>query len=683
MTGLGGQLKSDIGRGLAWLGRRRYVRVSAVAVAAVGSLIALAVPASAHIENPGSFTFSESNATLTLGLLPVSLPPGSMAGQIDADGNITIPDSALQMTDQPFSSVTTVEGGTLSISGTATVATGSLTGTLDPGSGAMTLNTSLFASATFTTTFSSVLGTEQIYSGTCTIGESANQLPVTLTTDPPGTPYSEQTGAVTLAANLGNALVCAPGLPSLLAPLLAGSDVLTVPGSTSPILLQDARLSVSPSALDFGDIQVGATATLPVTFTNSGTDPTHITGLLITGDDTFGITANTCAQDASGFLVPAGGSCSINVTFQATTIGNHSAILTVQNTSSDGTQQIPLTGTGTSTDLSVSPGSLDFGQQVVGTTSAPMIVTVVSTGTTDLTVTGASASGDFAADASDCTAQPVPPGQACAIQVTFSPTAPGVRTGTLTIKSNAASGPATVSLTGTGIAPAITVSPTSLQFGSVPVGTTSAPQTVTVGNAGSSPLTVKSAVTSGPFAVSGDFCTSAGPIAPGGTCQIAVVFVPASTGPATGTLTISSDGGTVTVALSGNGSPAADLNVSIGASPNPVKRNGTLTYAITVQNAGPSGAPSTLVSDTLPSNVQFQSLTAPGGSSCVAPAVGATGTVKCNVGTVSAGASVQLKIVVTVVAPRGTTITDTVKVTSSATDPDLQDNQATVATTVK
>jgi uncharacterized repeat protein (TIGR01451 family) len=683
MTGWGGQLKGDIGRGLVWLGRRRFVRVSTVAVVAVGLLIALAVPASAHIENPGSFTFSESNASLSLGLVPVPLPAGSMAGQIDSGGNITIPDSALQMTDEPFSSVTDVTVGTVSISGTATVATGSLTGTLDPGSGAATLNTSLFASATFTATLTTILGTSQIYSGTCTIGESANRLPVTLTTDPPGTPYSEQTGSVTLSSNLGNPLACTPDLPSELALVLSGSDILTVPGSTSPILLQDARLSLSPSALDFGDIQVVATSTRPETFTNSGTDPTYITDLVITGDNTFSVTANNCAQDASGFLVPAGGSCSIEVTFQATTIGNHSATLTVKNTSSDGTQQIPLTGTGVNRGMSVDVGSLNFGPQLVGTTSTPLGVTVVSTGTTDLTVTGASASGDFAADASACTAQPIPPEQACVVLVTFSPTASGARTGTLAITSNAASSPAHVSLTGTGIAPAITVSPTSLKFGSVPVGTTSAPQTVTVGNAGSSPLTVSSAGTSGPFAVSDDSCTSAGAIAPGGTCQIAAVFVPTSTGPATGTLTISSDGGTATVALSGNGSPVADLGVSIGASPNPVKRNGTLTYAVTVQNAGPSDAPSTLVSDPLPSNVQFQSLTAPGGSSCVTPAVGATGTVKCNVGTVSAGAIVQLKIVVTVVAPKSTTITDTVKVTTSATDPDLQDNQATVATTVK
>jgi uncharacterized repeat protein (TIGR01451 family) len=654
-----------------------------VAALTATTLLALAAPAAAHIENPGAFTFSESNAVLNIGLVPVPLPAGSMAGQIDADGNITIGASALNLTDQPFSQDVTIGSDTVSLSGTVTVTSGSLAGTLDPGSGTMKLDTSLFATATFTATSGS---TE--YSGTCSIGGSApaDQLPVTLTTDPPGVPYSEQTGAVTLAANLGQPVVCDPGLPAPFDLVLTGSaSGLIVPGSTTPILLQDAHISVSPDPVSFGDVQIGSSRTLTVTFSDSGTDPTILTGLAIQGTAEFFLvfgSALTCQQGATGFIVPAGGSCSVDVTFAPIGIGDKSATLRVRNTAVEGTQFIPLTGTGIDPGLAASPPSLSFGQQVVGTTSATMPVTITSTGTTGLAVTGASASGDFAADASDCTAKPVPPGQACVIQVSFSPSASGDRSGTLTIKSNAQSSPDTVALSGTGIAPVITVTPDTLHFGSVLVGSSSAPQAVTVGNAGDSPLTVQSATASGPFAVSDDACTGAGAIPPGGTCQIAV-FAPAASGPAAGILTIASDGGTATVALSGSGGPVADLNVSIGASPNPVKRKNYLAYAITVQNEGPSAASGTVVTDTLPSNVQFQSLTAPSGSSCITPAIGATGTVKCGIGSLPAGATAQLTIVVLVVAPKATTITDTVKVTSSATDPDLTDNQATVSTVVK
>jgi Domain of unknown function DUF11 len=81
--------------------------------------------------------------------------------------------------------------------------------------------------------------------------------------------------------------------------------------------------------------------------------------------------------------------------------------------------------------------------------------------------------------------------------------------------------------------------------------------------------------------------------------------------------------------------------------------------------------------------VQLLSLSALAGSSCTTSAVGPAGTAKCSLGSLAAAGSVQLQITVVVVAPKAVTISDTVKVTSTTFDPDLQDNQATVETTVK
>jgi uncharacterized repeat protein (TIGR01451 family) len=661
--------------------RTRLARAATVACLAIGGVLGVTVTAAANVGNPGSFTFTVTGGSLQVGQVAVGLPAGSMAGTIDASGAFSLPQSSLVVTDQPFSDNVLGE----SVDGTVSADTTSLSGTLDPATGTATLNSSLFMTASF-----SVSGILVNYSGTCTVGgiAPADHLPVTLTTGSPGVPYSDQTGAVTLVANLGNAVSCDPAIPVLLQSFIDGPEVLTLSGTTTPVLVPDAHLAVSPSPLAFGDLPLGTAKTLTVTFTNSGTDSTDISGIGLGGTDAADFTIVSGSLNCPGAVnniaqVPPGSPCTVDVSFSPGATGDRTADLVVGNDSLDGTQTVPLTGTGSNSAVSLGATNLDFGQQVVGTSSAPTPVTVTNSGTTSLIISGVSVGGDFAAGASSCTAQPVPAGQACVINVTFSPTTTGPRTGMVTIKSNAASSPDSVTLTGTGVAPVLSAGPGSLAFGTVPIGTTSSSQTVTVSNTGTSGLHVSGATANAPFVISSDGCSGAGAIAPGGTCQIAVQYAPASTGPASGALTISSDGGTATVTLAGTGSPSADLNVSMGASPNPVHRNKTLTYTITVVNAGPAAASTVLAVDQLPANVQFQSLSAPSGASCVGPAVGATGTVKCTLGSLASGASVQLRIVTLVVAPKVVTISNTAQVSSAVFDPDLRDNAVTVSTAVQ
>ena len=215
----------------------------------------------ARIADPGSFTFRASNPVLQLELVQVPLPPISTTAEIDADGNITVAVS-MQATDFPFAFNQNVHGFDVSLSGTVTAAGRFVSGRLDPGSGAMSLIGSLFASVTFTATINPGVG----YSGTCSIGGSApaDQLHVTVTTDPPGTPYSQQTGTVTLAANLGNPVVCDPALPIPLT-FVIGPGELTIPGAITPILVQGVPvvIGVRPaSGSAFGDD--------PVTITGAG-----------------------------------------------------------------------------------------------------------------------------------------------------------------------------------------------------------------------------------------------------------------------------------------------------------------------------------------------------------------------------------------------------------------------------
>ncbi len=98
--------------------------------------------------------------------------------------------------------------------------------------------------------------------------------------------------------------------------------------------------------------------------------------------------------------------------------------------------------------VTLSPTSLNFGAQQVGTTSAPQNVTLTNSGSAPLNVSGISVQGDFA-QSNTCNTT-VQAGSNCEISVTFTPTVSGTRSGMLTIADNAANSPQTVSLSGTG-----------------------------------------------------------------------------------------------------------------------------------------------------------------------------------------------------------------------------------------
>lgn len=101
---------------------------------------------------------------------------------------------------------------------------------------------------------------------------------------------------------------------------------------------------------------------------------------------------------------------------------------------------------------------------------------------------------------------------------------------------------------------AATVSPTSLSFGTVAVGNTSAPQTVTVKNHEQITLNFTSILTTAGFAIKNNTCGAS--IAAGATCAVSVTFSPTASGPATGALTFTDDAGNnpQVVSLSGTGS---------------------------------------------------------------------------------------------------------------------------------
>ena len=156
------------------------------------------------------------------------------------------------------------------------------------------------------------------------------------------------------------------------------------------------------------------------------------------------------------------------MTFTPTAVGARSALLTFTDNAPNSPQSVPLTGTGTQTAVTLAPPNLNLGSQLVGTTSVAQTVTLTNSGTAPLSlssiaITGANA-GDFA-ETNNCGAT-VAVLASCQINVTFTPTAVGARSATLTFTDNTPNSPQTANLTGNGSSATPPTCTLSIQGGS-------------------------------------------------------------------------------------------------------------------------------------------------------------------------------------------------------------------------
>jgi hypothetical protein len=124
--------------------------------------------------------------------------------------------------------------------------------------------------------------------------------------------------------------------------------------------------------------------------------------------------------------------------------------LTVQSTDASGTfkQTIYVNVATTTPNVSLTPNTLQFGNINLGSTSTPQAVTLTSVNPT--TVASLTTTGDFS-ETDNCVAS-LAAGGSCTINVIFSPTASGVRTGMISISDSDPSSPQTIALSGTGVA---------------------------------------------------------------------------------------------------------------------------------------------------------------------------------------------------------------------------------------
>src|SRR6185437_15354214 len=253
--------------------------------------------------------------------------------------------------------------------------------------------------------------------------------------------------------------------------------------------------TATPASLTFASQAVGTTsAPQQVLVTNAGTVPLQISKISIAGDFTE---SDTC----SGESIAAGNACTVQVRFAPTKTGSESGTLTIYGNLSGGGQiAVPLNGTGASgAAITLTPSSLCFWAVLVGqTTSAPcgsagapptgQPIVISNTGGTTATLTSMSVSGDFSIFSNTCGTSLAPAGASgdrCTVSITFTPTASGNRTGVLTVVDSA--GIQTAQLSGicqSAATDTLTPTPLSFDFQSVAVGSTSAPQQITMTNSG-------------------------------------------------------------------------------------------------------------------------------------------------------------------------------------------------------
>ena len=312
-------------------------------------------------------------------------------------------------------------------------------------------------------------------------------------------------------------------------------------------------LSVTPTSLTFASQNVGtSSAAKTVSATNETSSAVGISSIATSGDYSE---TNNC-----GSSLAAGVSCTVSVTFTPTAAGTRTGTLTLTDSASNSPQNVSLTGTGASSTpaFTVSPSSLAFASQNVGTSSAAQQVNVVNSTSNAVTMTSIAATGDFSQTNTCGTG--VAAGASCTVSVTFTPTATGIRDGTLTLTDSDSSSPQTVSLTGTG-ASGFKVSPGSLAFASQNVGTTSTAQQVNVVNSSGNAVSMTSIAATGDFSQTNPCGTG---VAAGGSCTVSVTFTPSATGTRTGTLTLtdSDSSSPQTVSLSGTGASPSSCTLS-------------------------------------------------------------------------------------------------------------------------
>jgi len=342
-------------------------------------------------------------------------------------------------------------------------------------------------------------------------------------------------------------------------------------------------LSISPASLAFNTVATGSSVSKTATVTNGGENPVHLSGITASGD--FAVTGGNCAPSGT---IAASASCTVVVTFSPTAQNSRSGALTITGDGTPASAQAGLAGVGAApANVTLSSGSLGFGQVVNGSTSQPQVVTAANSGGVPVTLSATITGTGYSIASNQCVA-PLAPNATCTLQITFTPNVSGDSPGTLSLPGAYSGSPSVITLDGTGVRPGMLVlSPNPVSFGIVVTGSP-ATQPATLQNTGEVAVPIGAPYASpASYAVTSS-CGSS--VAPGATCTLQVSFTPGTSGMLSGLLTVpaSAGGGSATAALAGTGvlPGALAVNQSSLSYPDTVTGGSSSTQVATFRNSG-------------------------------------------------------------------------------------------------
>jgi len=336
--------------------------------------------------------------------------------------------------------------------------------------------------------------------------------------------------------------------------LLTGLAAITASGAHAAA----GTLSFSPSAANFGNVQVGNTKSISVTVTNTGTASVAFRK--------ESLQANM--YTLSGLTLPLtlspGAHLTFTVKFAPLTLGTISGRVVFGSNATNSLVYFALTGTGVRGALTITPETVNFGSVPLGTTVS-QTEQLKNTGTTSMTISGAKLTGGSEFKLCSLT-YPITlaVGQSVNCTVRFSATATGSTSGSVAFTNNV-SGNVALAMTGAGVADTRTLSaaPASLNFGSVTTGK-SETLSVKLENIGNSSVTVSGISVSGVNLTTGGGVSGA-TIASGQTATLNVTFTPSKTETLSGSVTLTSNASNspTKIVVAGAGVAAGAYSVSL------------------------------------------------------------------------------------------------------------------------